>query len=45
MLAVKAKHAAMLLAVSDGEALQEADQEKSKKSSGLAAMVRRSRAS
>lgn len=44
MLAVKAKHATMLLTVSDVEGLpdglQDADEEKSKKSSAQAVMVR-----
>lgn len=44
MLAVKAKHATMLLTVSDAEGLpeglQEMDGEKSKKSSAQAVMVR-----
>lgn len=45
MLAVKAKHATMLLTVSDveglPEGLQEMDEEKSKKSSAQAVMVRK----
>lgn len=45
MLAVKAKHATMLLTVSDveglPEGLQEIDEEKSKKSSAQAVMVRK----
>lgn len=44
MLAVKAKHATMLLTVSDveglPEGLQDMDEEKSKKSSAQAVMVR-----
>lgn len=40
MLAVKAKHATMLLTVSDVEGLPEEDGEKSKKSSAQAVMVR-----
>lgn len=45
MLAVKAKHATMLLTVSDveglPEGLQEIDEEKSKKSSAQSVMVRK----
>lgn len=41
MLAVKAKHATMLLTVSDIEGQQEMDEERSKKSSVQAVMVRK----
>lgn len=41
MLAVKAKHATMLLTVSDMGGLQDMDEEKSKKSSAQAVMVRK----